>query len=64
VHFWKGDHRKQLENSVASWPTAWIILYPHPWLMKDFWEFQPSRWAWPDPAIYQARFNRYLENRD
>ena len=38
--------------------------YPHPWLMPDFWEFPSvSMGLAPIQAIYQARFNRYLEDR-
>jgi pyruvate dehydrogenase E1 component len=38
--------------------------YPHPRLMPDFWEFPTvSMGLGPLHAIYQARFNRYLQNR-
>ena len=38
--------------------------YPHPWLMPDFWQFPTvSMGLGPIAAIYQARFNRYLEDR-
>ena len=38
--------------------------YPHPWLMPNFWEFPTvSMGLGPITAIYQARYNRYLENR-
>jgi pyruvate dehydrogenase E1 component len=38
--------------------------YPHPRLMRDFWEFPTvSMGLGPLDAIYQARFNRYLHNR-
>jgi pyruvate dehydrogenase E1 component len=38
--------------------------YPHPWLLPDFWEFPSvSMGLAPLQAIYQARFNRYLEHR-
>ena len=41
-----------------------LSSYPHPWLMPDFWEFPTvSMGLGPLMAIYQARFNRYLENR-
>src|SRR5476651_689676 len=41
-----------------------LSSYPHPWLMPDFWEFPTvSMGLGPIQAIYQARFNRYLENR-
>ncbi|MEE8109930.1 MAG: pyruvate dehydrogenase (acetyl-transferring), homodimeric type, partial [bacterium] len=37
---------------------------PHPRLMPDFWEFPTvSMGLAPIMAIYQARFNRYLEDR-
>ncbi|MDA9912854.1 pyruvate dehydrogenase (acetyl-transferring), homodimeric type [Candidatus Nanopelagicales bacterium] len=38
--------------------------YPHPKLMKDFWQFPTvSMGLGPIDAIYQARFNRYLQHR-
>ncbi|MFZ0390422.1 MAG: pyruvate dehydrogenase (acetyl-transferring), homodimeric type, partial [Calditrichia bacterium] len=38
--------------------------YPHPWLKPDFWQFPTvSMGLGPIMAIYQARFNRYLEDR-
>jgi pyruvate dehydrogenase E1 component len=41
-----------------------LTSYPHPWLMPDFWEFPTvSMGLSPLMAIYQARFNRYLEDR-
>jgi len=41
-----------------------LSSYPHPWLMPDFWEFPSvSMGLAPIMAIYQARFNRYLEDR-
>jgi pyruvate dehydrogenase E1 component len=41
-----------------------LSSYPHPWLMPDFWEYPTvSMGLSPLMAIYQARFNRYLENR-
>ena len=45
-------------------PGGGLSSYPHPWLMPDFWEFPTvSMGLGPIMAIYQARFNRYLENR-
>ena len=45
------------ENGLSS--------YPHPWLMPDFWQFPTvSMGLGPIMAIYQARFMKYLENRD
>ena len=44
--------------------TFGLSSYPHPWLMPDFWEFPTvSMGLGPIGAIYQARFNRYLEHR-
>ncbi len=41
-----------------------LSSYPHPWLMPDFWEFPTvSMGLAPISSIYQARFNRYLEDR-
>ncbi|MCL6481625.1 MAG: pyruvate dehydrogenase (acetyl-transferring), homodimeric type [Firmicutes bacterium] len=41
-----------------------LSSYPHPWLMPDFWQFPTvSMGLSPIMAIYQARFNRYLEDR-
>lgn len=38
--------------------------YPHPWLKPGFWQFATvSMGLGPIMAIYQARFNRYLEDR-
>lgn len=45
-------------------PTGGLSSYPHPWLMPDFWQFSTvSMGLGPITAIYQARFNRYLEDR-
>ncbi len=41
-----------------------LSSYPHPWLMPTFWQFPTvSMGLGPIMAIYQARFNRYLEDR-
>ncbi|MFC2085130.1 pyruvate dehydrogenase (acetyl-transferring), homodimeric type [Bacteroidota bacterium] len=41
-----------------------LSSYPHPWLMPEFWEFPTvSMGLGPITSIYQARFNRYLEDR-
>jgi len=38
--------------------------YPHPWLKPDFWQFPTvSMGLSPMMAVYQARFNKYLEDR-
>jgi pyruvate dehydrogenase E1 component len=55
----------QLENFRRELkPSGGLSSYPHPWLMPDFWEFPTvSMGLGPIMAIYQARFNRYLEDR-
>jgi pyruvate dehydrogenase E1 component len=41
-----------------------LSSYPHPWLMPEFWQFPTvSMGLGPINSIYQARFNRYLEDR-
>ena len=56
---------QQMENFRRELaPGGGLSSYPHPWLMPDFWEFPTvSMGLGPLMAIYQARFNRYLENR-
>ncbi len=45
-------------------PGGGLSSYPHPWLMPNFWQFPTvSMGLGPIMAIYQARFNRYLEDR-
>ncbi len=55
----------QLENFRRELhPGGGLSSYPHPWLMPDFWQFPTvSMGLSPIMAIYQARFNRYLEDR-
>ena len=46
-------------------PGGGLSSYPHPWLMPDFWQFPTvSMGLGPIMSIYQARFNRYLEDRN
>ena len=41
-----------------------LSSYPHPWLMPEFWEFPTvSMGLGPLNSIYQARFSKYLLNR-
>jgi pyruvate dehydrogenase E1 component len=56
---------KQLENFRRELAEGGgLSSYPHPWLMPDFWEFPTvSMGLGPIMSIYQARFNRYLEDR-
>lgn len=42
-----------------------LSSYPHPWLMPEFWQFPTvSMGLGPIMAIYQARFMKYLEDRE
>ena len=48
-----------------SRPGRGLSSYPHPRLMPDFWEFPTvSMGLGPITALYHARFNRYLLNRE
>jgi pyruvate dehydrogenase E1 component len=57
--------QERLENFRRELaPGGGLSSYPHPRLMPDFWEFPTvSMGLGPIQAIYQARFNRYLEDR-
>ena len=57
--------REQLENFRLELARGGgLSSYPHPWLMPDFWSFPTvSMGLGPIMSIYQARYNRYLENR-
>jgi len=56
---------EQLENFRRELkPGGGLSSYPHPWLMPNFWEFPTvSMGLGPIMAIYQARFNKHLEDR-
>ncbi|HEV7518408.1 MAG TPA: pyruvate dehydrogenase (acetyl-transferring), homodimeric type, partial [Thermoanaerobaculia bacterium] len=56
---------EQMENFRRELqPGGGLASYPHPWLMPDFWEYPSvSMGLSPITAIYQAKFNRYLEDR-
>jgi pyruvate dehydrogenase E1 component len=55
----------QLENFRRELEAGGgLSSYPHPWLMPNFWQFPTvSMGLGAIMAIYQARFNRYLEHR-
>lgn len=56
------EHLLNFRRELA--PTGGLSSYPHPWLMPTFWQFPTvSMGLGPIMAIYQARFNRYLEDR-
>ncbi|MBA2444629.1 MAG: pyruvate dehydrogenase (acetyl-transferring), homodimeric type [Nocardioidaceae bacterium] len=51
-------------QEVSRGPGNGLSSYPHPRLMPDFWEFPTvSMGIAAINSIYQARFNRYLQNR-
>ena len=56
---------RQLENFRRELAEGGgLSSYPHPWLMPEFWEFPSvSMGLGPLMAIYQARFNKYLQDR-
>jgi pyruvate dehydrogenase E1 component len=55
-------HLENFRRELAS--GGGLSSYPHPWLMPDFWQFPTvSMGLGAIMAIYQARFNRYLEHR-
>ena len=56
---------EQLENYRHEVNGGGLSSYCHPYLMPDFWSFPTgSMGIGPISAIYQARFMRYLENRN
>jgi pyruvate dehydrogenase E1 component len=53
---------KNFRRELAK--SGGLSSYPHPRLMKDFWQFPTvSMGLGPIMAIYQARLMRYLQNR-
>ncbi len=60
----RGEAASNFRESSVAVIGGGLSSYPHPWLMPDFWEFPTvSMGLAPITAIYQARFNRYLEDR-
>ena len=58
------DQLDGFRQEVSRGPGSGLSSYPHPRLMPDFWEFPTvSMGLTALSAIYQARFNRYLDNR-
>jgi pyruvate dehydrogenase E1 component len=57
------QHLDNFRHELREHPG--LSSYPHPWLMPNFWRFPTvSMGIGPINAIYQARFMRYLENRN
>jgi pyruvate dehydrogenase E1 component len=58
------EHQLDGFRQELSHPGGALPSYPHPRLMPNFWEFPTvSMGLGPLNAIYQARFNRYLQHR-
>ena len=56
------EHLNNFRHELRDTPG--LSSYPHPWLMKDFWQFPTvSMGLGPINSIYHARFMRYLEHR-
>jgi pyruvate dehydrogenase E1 component len=56
-------HYRQ-ELTAPAHGARGLCSYPHPYLMPDFWQFPTgSMGIGPISSIYQARFMRYLTNR-
>src|SRR3954465_7238210 len=58
------DQLDGFRQEVSRGPGRGLSSYPHPRLMPEFWEFPTvSMGLTGINSIYQARFNRYLDNR-
>ncbi|NBS91566.1 pyruvate dehydrogenase (acetyl-transferring), homodimeric type, partial [bacterium] len=56
------QHLKNFRRELE--PGGGLSSYPHPWLMPNFWQFPTvSMGLGPIMSIYQAKFNRYLQDR-
>lgn len=56
---------EQLNNFRFEVGGKGLSSYPHPWLMPDYWQFPTvSMGLGPILAIYQARFMKYMNDRD
>jgi len=56
---------EQLEHFRREVDGNGLSSYPHPWLMPDFWQFPTvSMGLGAIMSIYQARFMRYLDDRE
>ncbi len=57
--------KDQLDSFREEVDGQGLSSYPHPWLMPDFWQLPTvSMGLGPTMAIYQARFLKYLHNRE
>ena len=59
------DQLDGFRQEVSRGPGRGLSSYPHPRLMPEFWEFPTvSMGLTGINSIYQARFNRYMANRN
>ena len=59
----EADDLDHFRREIGRTPRG-LSSYPHPRLMPEFWEFPTvSMGLGPLTALYQARYNRYLLNR-
>ncbi|TWP36339.1 pyruvate dehydrogenase (acetyl-transferring), homodimeric type [Leekyejoonella antrihumi] len=55
---------RQMHSHIVDGTERGLPSYPHPHNMPDFWQFPTvSMGIGPMNAIYQAQFNKYLQNR-
>ncbi len=55
---------EQLKHFRRDIDGQGLTSYPHPWIMPDFWQFPTvSMGLGPITGIYQARFMKYLNDR-
>ena len=60
----ESDDLDHFRREIGRTPRG-LSSYPHPRLMPEFWEFPTvSMGLGPLTALYQARYNRYLLNRE
>ncbi len=58
-------NQEQMDSFRQEVDGGGLSSYPHPWLMPDFWQFPTvSMGLGPIMAIYQARFMKYLQDRE
>ena len=56
---------EQMRNYRRDVDGEGLTSYPHPWIMPDFWQFPTvSMGLGPITGIYQARFMKYLHDRE
>ncbi len=58
-------NEQQMDNFRQEVDGKGLSSYPHPWLMPDFWQFPTvSMGLAPMMGIYQARFMKYMDDRE